>query len=115
MAVLALTAASMLTPPRGRATVLRDAAATTAEQRWFEGGRELSGGQWQKLALDRAFFRGAAISILDEPSASIDAVAEAEIFARLADVAARVLSNRALEQGACHASSLNIRTITTRP
>lgn len=46
----------------------------------FEGGIELSGGQWQKVALARAFFRNAPILILDEPTASIDARAEAEIF-----------------------------------
>jgi len=48
--------------------------------RTFEGGLELSGGQWQKIALARAFFRNAPVLILDEPTASIDAKAEAEIF-----------------------------------
>jgi ATP-binding cassette subfamily B protein len=57
--------------------------------RWFEGGRELSGGQWQKVALARTFFRTAAINVLDEPAAAIDAAAEAEIFQRLADAAGR--------------------------
>ncbi|MGP3937212.1 ABC transporter ATP-binding protein [Nonomuraea sp. KM88] len=57
--------------------------------RWFEGGRELSGGQWQKVALARTFFRAAAINVLDEPAAAIDAAAEAELFARLANAAAR--------------------------
>jgi ATP-binding cassette subfamily B protein len=57
--------------------------------RWFEGGRELSGGQWQKVALARTLFRAAAINVLDEPTAAIDAEAEAEIFARLADLAGR--------------------------
>lgn len=46
----------------------------------FEGGIELSGGQWQKVALARAFYRNAPILVLDEPTASIDARAEAEIF-----------------------------------
>ncbi len=46
----------------------------------FEGGIDLSGGQWQKLALARAFFRDAPILILDEPTAAIDAKAEYEIF-----------------------------------
>ena len=48
--------------------------------RTFEGGLELSGGQWQKIALARAFFRNAPVLILDEPTASSDAKAEAEIF-----------------------------------
>ena len=46
----------------------------------FEGGIDLSGGQWQKLALARAFFRDAPILILDEPTSAIDARAEYEIF-----------------------------------
>ncbi|HVT00691.1 MAG TPA: ABC transporter ATP-binding protein [Patescibacteria group bacterium] len=46
----------------------------------FEGGAELSLGQWQKVALARAFLRDAPILILDEPTASIDAKAEKEIF-----------------------------------
>lgn len=48
--------------------------------RMFEGGLELSGGQWQKVALARAFFRNAPVLVLDEPTASIDAKAESEIF-----------------------------------
>ncbi len=51
--------------------------------RMFEGGTELSGGQWQKIALARAFFRNAPILILDEPTAAIDAKAESEIFNRV--------------------------------
>ncbi len=46
----------------------------------FEDGIELSGGQWQKIALARAFFRNAPILVLDEPTAAIDARAESEIF-----------------------------------
>jgi len=49
----------------------------------FDEGQELSTGQWQKIALARAFFRDASVLILDEPTASIDAKAEAEIFARV--------------------------------
>lgn len=49
----------------------------------FEGGIELSGGQWQKIALSRAFFRNAPVLVLDEPTASIDAKAESEIFNRV--------------------------------
>ena len=48
---------------------------------WFKGGRELSGGQWQKLALSRAFMRrDADILVLDEPTAAMDAAAEAAVF-----------------------------------
>nr|WP_232230387.1 ABC transporter ATP-binding protein [Halomonas sp. 1513] len=51
--------------------------------RWFKGGQELSGGQWQKIALSRAYMReNADILVLDEPTAAMDAAAEAEIFAR---------------------------------
>ena len=46
----------------------------------FEDGVDLSGGQWQKLALARVFFRDASILILDEPTSAIDAKAEYEIF-----------------------------------
>jgi ATP-binding cassette subfamily B protein/ATP-binding cassette subfamily C protein len=49
--------------------------------RWFKGGRELSLGQWQKIALSRAFMRSQAdILVLDEPTASMDAEAEVQIF-----------------------------------
>lgn len=49
--------------------------------RWFKGGQELSGGQWQKIALSRAFMRtGADILVLDEPTAAMDAEAEVRIF-----------------------------------
>lgn len=51
--------------------------------RWFDEGCQLSGGEWQKVALARAFMRDAEILILDEPTASLDARAEAEIFARM--------------------------------
>ena len=46
----------------------------------FPGGQELSGGQWQKIGLARAFMSQAQILILDEPTASIDAIAEFELF-----------------------------------
>jgi len=49
--------------------------------KWFKDGQELSGGQWQKIALSRAFMRAEAdILVLDEPTASMDAAAEARIF-----------------------------------
>ncbi|MFN2503685.1 MAG: ABC transporter ATP-binding protein [Acidimicrobiales bacterium] len=49
----------------------------------FPGGRDLSGGQWQRLALARLFYRGADILVLDEPTSSIDPDSEAATFARL--------------------------------
>jgi ATP-binding cassette subfamily B protein len=49
--------------------------------KWFKEGRELSGGQWQKIALSRAFMRSEAdILVLDEPTAAMDAAAEAQVF-----------------------------------
>ncbi|MFF4365449.1 ABC transporter ATP-binding protein [Streptomyces sp. NPDC001594] len=54
--------------------------------RLFEGGRQLSGGQWQKVALARAFLRNAPVVVLDEPTAAIDAAAEAEIFEKLREI-----------------------------
>lgn len=59
--------------PRGYETMLG---------RFFSQGAELSIGQWQKIALARAFYREAEIVILDEPASSLDALAEAEIFSR---------------------------------
>ena len=55
--------------------------------RWFKDGRELSGGQWQKIALSRAFMRKQAdILVLDEPTSAMDAEAEAKIFDHFRDV-----------------------------
>jgi ATP-binding cassette subfamily B protein len=51
--------------------------------RWFDGGANLSGGEWQKVALGRAFMRDARVLILDEPTSALDAQAEYELFARL--------------------------------
>jgi ATP-binding cassette subfamily B protein len=51
--------------------------------KWFEGGHQLSGGEWQKIALARAFMRDAQVLILDEPTAALDAQAEHELFARI--------------------------------
>lgn len=60
---------------------------------WFKDGKELSGGQWQKVALSRAFMRNQAdILILDEPTAAIDAKAEADIFAHFAELTANRIS-----------------------
>jgi len=61
------------TLPRGYDTTLG---------RWFEGGEELSMGEWQKIALARAFIRDAQIIILDEPTSAMDARAEFELFER---------------------------------
>jgi ATP-binding cassette subfamily B protein/ATP-binding cassette subfamily C protein len=56
---------------------------------WFEAGHELSAGQWQKLAVSRAFMReDAELLILDEPTAAIDAAAEHELFQRFQELAA---------------------------
>ena len=55
--------------------------------RWFGDGRELSGGQWQKIALSRAFMRtDADILVLDEPTAAMDAEAEVRIFDHFREV-----------------------------
>jgi ATP-binding cassette, subfamily B, bacterial len=47
---------------------------------WFAGGQELSEGEWQKIALARAFFRDSRIVILDEPTSALDPLAEADLF-----------------------------------
>ena len=67
--------------------------------RWFKDGRELSGGQWQKISLSRAFMRdGADLLVLDEPTAALDAEAEAKIFEHVrgltADKMAILISHR---------------------
>jgi ATP-binding cassette subfamily B protein len=54
--------------------------------RRFEGGVDLSGGEWQKMALARAYFRDAQVVILDEPTASLDARSEYEVFERFAEL-----------------------------
>ena len=56
--------------------------------RRFEGGVDLSGGEWQKMALARAYLRDAQILILDEPTASLDARSEYEVFQRFAELTA---------------------------
>jgi ATP-binding cassette subfamily B protein len=52
----------------------------------FEGGVDLSGGEWQKIALARAHMRDAQLLILDEPTAALDARTEQEVFARFAEL-----------------------------
>ncbi len=54
--------------------------------RRFEGGVDLSGGEWQKFALARAYMRNAQVLILDEPTAALDAQAEYEVFRRFAEL-----------------------------
>jgi len=69
---------------KGMATTMVDglpASYHTQLGKWFRDGQELSGGQWQKIALSRAFMRTEAdILVLDEPTASMDAAAESRIF-----------------------------------
>ena len=59
-----------------------DAGYDTMLGKIFSGGTELSGGQWQKIGLARAFMTSAPILILDEPTAALDAIAEYELFQR---------------------------------
>jgi ATP-binding cassette subfamily B protein len=63
--------------PRGYDTVLG---------KWFADGTELSGGEWQRIALARAFFRKPSIVILDEPTSAMDSWAEAEWLARFREL-----------------------------
>jgi ATP-binding cassette, subfamily B, bacterial len=55
----------------------------TALGKWFDHGVNLSGGEWQKVALARAFMRDAKILLLDEPTSALDAQAEYDLFERL--------------------------------
>jgi ATP-binding cassette, subfamily B, bacterial len=54
--------------------------------RRFEGGVDLSGGEWQKVALARAYMRNAQVLVLDEPTAALDARAEYEVFVRFSEL-----------------------------
>ena len=92
----------------GEATRIEDAGAVTAAARnagaaplieglprgyetalgkWFGKGTQLSGGEWQKVALARSFMRAAPIIVLDKPTSALDAQAEYELFARLRSLA----------------------------
>ena len=54
--------------------------------RWFKQGTNLSGGEWQKIAIARAYMRDAQLLILDEPTAALDARAEHEVFRRFVEL-----------------------------
>jgi ATP-binding cassette, subfamily B, bacterial len=54
--------------------------------RRFEGGVDLSGGEWQKIALARAYLRDAQLLVLDEPTAALDARSEYQVFQRFAEL-----------------------------
>jgi ATP-binding cassette subfamily B protein len=58
----------------------------------FSGGVDLSGGEWQKMALARAYLRNAQLLILDEPTAALDARSENEVFERFAELTAGKMS-----------------------
>lgn len=84
-------------PARRLAEAARSAAVDTIAERLdhgydtvlgaeFSGGTDLSLGQWQRLALARAFYRDSPFVILDEPTASLDAQAEAELFDKLREL-----------------------------
>ncbi len=60
--------------------------------RRFEGGVDLSGGEWQKIALARAYLRDAQVLILDEPTAALDARSEYEVFQRFAELTAEKMA-----------------------
>ena len=66
--------------------------------RWFEGGEELSIGEWQRVALARAFASDSQMLVVDEPTSALDAAAEAEVFEAIRrlveDRAALVISHR---------------------
>jgi ATP-binding cassette subfamily B protein len=66
--------------------------------RWFQNGQELSAGEWQRIAMARAFWREARILILDEPSSSLDPLAEAELTRQFRDLlggrSALIISHR---------------------
>ncbi len=66
-----------------RAHALLERGLDTRVGRLFDGGHELSGGEWQRLAVARLVYRGADLWILDEPTSNLDPEAEAAIFAEL--------------------------------
>ncbi|MDM7912219.1 MAG: ABC transporter ATP-binding protein, partial [Methanotrichaceae archaeon] len=64
-----------------------DAGYETPLGKWFDNGTDLSIGEWQKVALARAFIRDSQIIIMDEPTSSLDPKAEAEVFAKFKELA----------------------------
>jgi len=64
-----------------------DAGYDTMLGKWFDEGEELSIGEWQKVALARAFYRDAGILILDEPTSALDPISEWSIFERIREMA----------------------------
>jgi ATP-binding cassette subfamily B protein len=68
---------TLMALPQGYATMLG---------KWFEKGNDLSGGEWQKVALGRAFMREAEVLVLDEPTAALDAINEYAIFQRFREL-----------------------------
>ncbi|HBL6166087.1 TPA: ATP-binding cassette domain-containing protein, partial [Listeria monocytogenes] len=53
---------------------------------WFEDGIQLSGGEWQKLAIARAFFKDADVIVMDEPAAALDAIAENNMYKNFSEM-----------------------------
>ncbi len=74
----------------GADTMLRDLPEgyETMLGKWFKDGHDLSGGEWQKVALSRAFMRDAELLVLDEPTAALDAQQEYQIFQRFRELTA---------------------------
>ena len=71
---------------------LPDTYDTPLTRMFEENGIELSGGQWQKLSVARAFFKDSDIMILDEPTAALDAIAEKEVFDRFTELSKNKLT-----------------------
>ncbi len=60
--------------------------------KWFDEGEELSGGEWQKIAIARALFKDPEILILDEPTASLDPKAEFKVFQQFEKIASKKMT-----------------------
>lgn len=82
---VAMTEAARRAGADGYLRRLPNGYATSLSPQFF-GGSDLSGGQWQRLALARAFFRDADLVILDEPTASLDPRSEADLFAAVREL-----------------------------
>src|SRR3546814_16410849 len=76
--------------------------------RRFKTGVDLSGGQWQKVAIARAYMRDAQVMILDEPTAALDARAEVEMFPRFP------IGRASCRERVCHDVSLLVVTLTLK-